>query len=316
MVKDIAAARLRRSSEDADMLERAAQQKASYYPPKILRSGEKILFPLRVVFGNQHPTVLDSLKAKRFAFRQKVLEKLQRLDGNQLLPVTVIEFYKRSEDKRIDKRRTVVFELRVREWIEALERDPTPVERDEEFVFGPSIRIESIDVNDKALRVRGSDPERFVIHSELHKGSCPFVYTYSARSGTWENQGHILYGRNSRDKEGGDEIEISDFNGRIRLRERDPETSFIDFVYVRAVKRDGTTELLLAKDHLLRKLDGHYLVLEQGQEVEVEFEMPVDPAAGSFVVGAHGYYVPYTEGTVVSAPDDERTTADGLRRAR
>ena len=45
--------------------------------------------------------------------------------------------------------------------------------------------------------------------------------------------------------------ELTRFDGSILIRERDPETSFIDQLYVKVVNHDGSETLLTPKDYKL-----------------------------------------------------------------
>jgi hypothetical protein len=124
-------------------------------------------------------------------------------------------------------------------------------------------------------------------------GSCPYVYTYSARQKSWLSEGVILYGYNSKLKESTDEIPIKRFNGKVLIREQDPEASFIDLMYVRAISADGSERVIYPTEPKLKSADGNYLQLRQGDQLVLEFPIPAGFAAEKYFLAASGYYVPY-----------------------
>ncbi len=83
------------------------------------------------------------------------------------------------------------------------------------------------------------------------------------------------------------------FDGRLIIKEEDPEQSFIDFVYIKVTLIDGREELLYPLNQALRLQDGNYLRMEQGQEIELQFDEPPQRFVRSFVIVSRGYYIPY-----------------------
>ncbi|MFZ0063677.1 MAG: hypothetical protein WAL47_16715, partial [Pyrinomonadaceae bacterium] len=174
-----------------------------------------------------------------------------------------------------------------------LNKPPQSQMREKEYVFGPSMSIESVIVDGVSYPFRQFDVSKLMISSSgAQIGSCPFVYTYSAR-GTWENEGHILYGRNGLLKESTDEKQLKRFDGRVIIKEEDPEESFIDFVYIKAKLVDGSERLLYPDNQALRFQDGNYLTMKQGQQIELQFEQPSDLFIISYSIVSRGYYIPY-----------------------
>lgn len=183
---------------------------------------------------------------------------------------------------------------------EALERiinkNKVDIPSSTEYVYGPSVSIESLEINRFGYLVRKFDPSKLLITSGYDSdgvGSCPYVYTYSARQKSWLSEGVILYGRDSRLKESTDEIALHRFNGRVLIQERDPEDSFIDSIYIRAVSADGKETIIYPQEPKLRVADGDYLQLRQGDRRILEFSVPAGLTAEKYFLVASGYYVPY-----------------------
>jgi len=74
---------------------------------------------------------------------------------------------------------------------------------------------------------------------------------------------------------------------------RDPETSFIDKLYIRAVNDDGSETILTPKNYKLGRVDQNYLVLRQGEQKRIDFVLPQGLGARKFILEARGYYIPY-----------------------
>lgn len=173
----------------------------------------------------------------------------------------------------------------------ALAKNPT-----REYVYGPSTAYLAVEVNGERTPIRSYDPTNLYAWGGLEVGSCPYIYTYSNNTNSWVNQGHILYNFVGKESEGFDEIELTDWNDHsVFLKELDPETSFIDHLYLRVVYDDGHEEIIPANDQLLHIVDGDYMVLNQGDSVEITFSaIKEEQGVQNVFVGAYGYYIPYT----------------------
>ncbi len=82
--------------------------------------------------------------------------------------------------------------------------------------------------------------------------------------------------------------------GRLWLREIEPETSYVDLIAVRLITAGGREIVLKSASPSLNADDGHYLILQQGDEHMLSFDVPPGalPARAAWVV-AVGYYVPH-----------------------
>ncbi len=149
--------------------------------------------------------------------------------------------------------------------------------------------IEPLDINNL------SDSERAAISDifEFNLGAaCPFVYTHNGSG--WAFDTSIIYEQVGAENERLQGRPLQHFDGRLLIREEEPETSSLDLVFVRVTLADGTTTDLYPDIPALREADDQYHVLHQGDELLLTFagfsalQSPV-----SYEVYAEGYYLPY-----------------------
>jgi uncharacterized membrane protein len=167
------------------------------------------------------------------------------------------------------------------------------VNLDKEYLLGPSIEIQTLEADRVEFPFRQFDSSRIVILDEYDSGSCPYVYTYSNTTKAWHNEGVILRGNVGKHRESLAEKELRFFDGRILLKEQDPEDTFIDSIFVRAIYADGRQFVAYPSNTSLRSIDGNRIRLRQGQQRLLSFEVPNTQNVRKFILTAVGYYVPY-----------------------
>jgi tetratricopeptide (TPR) repeat protein len=130
----------------------------------------------------------------------------------------------------------------------------------------------------------------------LGMAACPYVFTWDERNGGWTSDTTALYKLIGPEAERSQARRLARFDGRLWLRELEPETSYVDQLYVRVLTADGRWLVLAPDDPALAADDGNYLILRQGDERLLAFDLPPDalPIQQTWVV-AEGYYVPYIE---------------------
>ena len=110
---------------------------------------------------------------------------------------------------------------------------------------------------------------------------------------TWRWDTTILYNLVGQEREALQRRRLTRFDGRLLIREVEPETSFIDQLYVWVMGDDGEGQVLLPSLRVLQEADGQYLVLTQDEELLLTFDgYPSIPQATQVWVVAKGYYVP------------------------
>jgi tetratricopeptide (TPR) repeat protein len=134
--------------------------------------------------------------------------------------------------------------------------------------------------------------DRRIIPGYLEAGmACPYVYAHDPVTGEWNFQTTILYQLVNRE-----DIQmrpLAQFDGRLLIREEEPEISHINQLYVLAISSNGTLQTLEAQIDALKHRDGYYLVLHQGEEILVPLDgYPLDIDVDQWWVVATGYYEP------------------------
>jgi hypothetical protein len=127
-------------------------------------------------------------------------------------------------------------------------------------------------------------------------GACPYVFTYDARHHIWIPDTTIIYKLVGPEAEQLQARRLARFDGRLWLRELEPETSYVDQLYVRVLTSNGRWLVLVPDDPHLAADDGDYLILHQGDERLLIFDLAPDalPIQQAWAV-AEGYYVSYIE---------------------
>jgi hypothetical protein len=271
-----------RSREEGDAALKALNpEPQDLFPPKILAPNEKLVIPLEM------PMAYD----KETNFEVESLSTPP--DGNTRRKVT--SKLSATEKFTVTFGLSQTFDWETSRLLQVLNRPGENPLLDKEYLFGPAVGVESVYVDNVNYPFRQQDVSRVVVRAEGTIGSCPFVYTYSVEAGSWENEGHILYRQNSSFKEATVEKPLERFDGRILIKEIDPEVSFIDFIYIKAIGADGVERRLYPNSKPLRSHDGDYLRMKQGDQMEVSFEGLRDFTSSKYVLVARGYYLPFTK---------------------
>ncbi len=123
--------------------------------------------------------------------------------------------------------------------------------------------------------------------------ACPYIFSYDDQSHQWSVDTTILYKLVGPQAETTQARRLARFNGQLLLREVEAETSYVDMIAVRLIAADGREITLKLNDSLLSVADGHYLILHQGDQRVLTFNVPEGslPAREAWIV-ATGYYIP------------------------
>lgn len=121
---------------------------------------------------------------------------------------------------------------------------------------------------------------------------CPYVYTYDRQEGIWRWDTTILTGLDSQQREAFQRRPLQRFDGRLLIREVEPEHSYIDQIYIIEVDHQGRKTVLQPDLALVAEADQVYLELEQREEVLLHFpDYQGATALREVWVVAKGYYV-------------------------
>ncbi len=126
--------------------------------------------------------------------------------------------------------------------------------------------------------------------------ACPYVYSREVHTNIWRFETPILVDLRSETLKAEDTRRLKKFDGDLLIAEREPETSFIDQIFVTVVQKDGKIIRLNPSDPISQPSEGKPLItLPQGHSRIIHFidanKIVVDPIA--YYVTAVGYYVPY-----------------------
>jgi hypothetical protein len=129
--------------------------------------------------------------------------------------------------------------------------------------------------------------------------ACPYVFTFDPVSQSWVFDTSIIYDLVGPESEQQQWRKLEAFDGRLLIREVEPEISHLDQVYVVAVDSDGRETILTHDDALLQDADDNYLVMHQGDQFQLAFPayQQLDDVTEVWVV-AEGYYEPLWEITL------------------
>jgi tetratricopeptide (TPR) repeat protein len=120
---------------------------------------------------------------------------------------------------------------------------------------------------------------------------CPYVYTEDPLTGEWKFDTIILY--KVVDREAAQLRPLAQFNGRLLIREQEPEISYLNRLYVLAEMSDGSFQILEPDVEELKRADTDYIVLHQGEEILVSLQgYPLTGEVSQWWVMAVGYYTP------------------------
>jgi hypothetical protein len=291
ILRENSAGRLRSREDDKNFLNNQEPQRQALFPPQSLKPGEKILIPAEMILGFDR-------KIRPFVSDKLILPEAQSHLSNEIeneyqLDFPVYEVSHQPGSESVSSRTVDVY-VDSKDVQDILSNTTEMVSFDSEYLYGPSVEIEGLEVDKVKYPFRHFDPTKIVIYAETDTGSCPYVYTYASGSKTWLNEGVILYGRNSETKEAVDEKQLRMFDGRLLIREKDPEESSIDSIYLRVIAPDGGEVILYPRNSKLRYADSKYLRLKQGQQVVVDFDpLPNGYIVSKLILAAKGYYIPY-----------------------
>jgi len=279
--------RLRSRDENESMLSAREFEQKSYFTPEVLKPNEKFVIPIELLLANGTDEDLNEPRYTR-ATPSKVLNSLSKVDSVDLPVVTTEgEEWEGRPDQQVTVSTSVLMNM-----IRSHGENPN---LKKEFVFGSSQKIESVEVDGVTYPFRPLDTSVLVMSGGFMGASCPYIFTFSTEDNLWINEGTILTDLNGKWKESTDEKELTRFDGSILIRERDPETSYIDKLYIRAINHDGTETILAPKNNKLGRVDQNYLVLRQGEQERIDFVFPPELGGRKFILGARGYYIPYAK---------------------
>jgi hypothetical protein len=277
VARENSASRLRARDDDQQQLAQQQARPYRWFPPQDLKPGERIAVPLEITFKYDKDKNWDLYQIKQH-FDPAFLDELRSRFRQQTH--VIFSYYANQSEHTVEVPSDILAQL--------LDGPAPDLDLQKEYIFGPSTRVEGLEVDDADYPVREFDPRLVLIRSGNYTGSCPTVYTFPLQGDRWANEGRILYGAEGREKEGPYSLTLTEFDGRVVVREEEHETTFIKRIYVSTTDRSGRKEVYYPTNwHSLRR-KGEYLQLNQGDSIELQF--PGAANHGAIRLIADGFY--------------------------
>jgi hypothetical protein len=270
---------LRSREDDQAQLGHSELQSYRWFSPEDLRPSETIAVPLEITFK------YDEDKNWDLVHLEKDSDSKSRDDVRSLLlqyDTVRFHYYSNGSEQQVGAPADSLIRL--------MDRPEEDFGLRKEYIYGPSTRLEALEVDDAVYPVRQFDPRLVVIRSGNASGSCPFVYVHSGENDTWIREGRILYGANGPKKESFDSLKLGKFDGRVMLREQEPETTFVKTIYLSARDAAGKKRLYDPTNWDSIRRNREYVELRQGESIELRF--PISEGMSELKLFVEGFYQP------------------------
>jgi hypothetical protein len=281
------------------MVKSGIKKEDSWIPPQFnLDPGQSIMIPLSIffttsdrkieprsdLFYNQFSNVLSNLP----------LTKQKELVNNKV----VLELGYHDDEEEIKQQSYAVLRtIRQNSFLfDSSFQAINKAIRNNIFYFGPSYKLESVELNNERYPIREYNPGvRFITAAPVEYlveglGSCPFAFSATESGLTLERV--ILLNQNSEAKFNYDTIMLKHFTCKMKVKELDPEQSHIDFIKVLEVTAMGERIDHLVDVPELKKSDQDFKVLNQGESIALDFSCSAKLDSKYWLI-SKGYYVPY-----------------------
>jgi len=155
-------------------------------------------------------------------------------------------------------------------------------------------KVDSVNVNNINYPIRKENDISISFYDFIDEGSCPYVYTKN-KNDEWMVENHIIYGFNSKSKESVDELLLNRFDGKILIKENDPETSYLDYVAIKYVSPTNKEIIYLSDKKELGLKDEKYFKMDQGDSIILDFKFDKGiKQNGKYYLISKGYYLTYS----------------------
>ncbi|MGK7954819.1 MAG: hypothetical protein AB4063_06095 [Crocosphaera sp.] len=165
------------------------------------------------------------------------------------------------------------------------------------FAVGSIINLQSIKINGKNMKISSpSDEPTVYISAFLQGGSCPYLMVYDSKKDTWVDKGTILSTRKSKPIKHQEFHPIGNHVSKFRIEERESEITYIDSLSIlyKNPDIDKVKEIVYPMEEL-KEVDNKYLLLHQGESLDIELEKLIPTNASNITLKINGYYEPIRE---------------------
>lgn len=164
------------------------------------------------------------------------------------------------------------------------------------FAVGSFINLDSITVDSKKLKLNPplNDTTKLAASKHYMAGSCPYLSVKHKKTKRWEELGTVLYGRSTVNLQDFETHYLGDNIESFRLEEREEEVAYLDSLsvtYFDPISQE-TYEVELNLPDVMKKVDGQYHLMKQGDSVEINLRKVLPVNAQRIQVKVNGYYLP------------------------
>lgn len=274
---------IRTEEEDRNRLAQSPLAEKSLYPEQVLKPNEQIVVPIALLLSYSdysNPPENTPIYTELGGDLPASARNREFTGPLRLIPKNLSDI-----DRDIGRMEPV----RVEQLVEKTGELSPEIKYD--FVFGPSMTIESVQVNGSAFPFRQRDPESITIKNDYARGCCPYVLTYSQARSAWETEGEILRNLRGKSRETRDSRDLVNFDGRVIIEERkSSEIAFVNELFAVVNRADGSAEVLKPDDPVLEERDDRYVVLRKGERKMVAFPSYQAHAGDRIKLVSAGYF--------------------------
>jgi hypothetical protein len=170
------------------------------------------------------------------------------------------------------------------------------------YSYGPAVTLKGIVLSGKPIEFDRPLANFSEIVADPGYGSCPFVYAYDDTEREWVNHGKIIDAASSPAKETTERRDFVGLNTRFKIREEEPELTFVNRVRLELTLTDGRVITLKPRNRLRPEGLNHIEKIKYGAEREYDFELPLNLSGDAVVTSSFavtGFYVRYSDASLI-----------------
>lgn len=160
------------------------------------------------------------------------------------------------------------------------------------FAVGSILNLNLVKVDGQIIEIDPpSDEPTIYVSPYLQAGSCPYLVVYNYQKNYWIELGTILSGREIKLLQGDEIHSLGDKVSSIKIEEREQEVSYIDalsILYIEPTTEENKEVIYPMPE--LKKVDGDYFILHQGESFEINLEELIPANASDIKLNINGYY--------------------------
>jgi hypothetical protein len=282
VIETVTSPRLRAEPEHPELYSFSNEESSGYYPLKVLHKGEQLVIPVQLSLHNYEGSTYSSLPMEKECYDtywERWEEETAKLDDKSR--IGILTHYLGNE--------------LMTKMLSSLRKLPQSPPFDKKFNFGAEIRVRKVVVDGIDYPAREDSHDDITIVAGNEAGSCPYLFVRFDEANGWERHGVILERADSQDKEAFEIVQLRDLPARIRISEREPERTYLNYATMKVEHSSGEVSVFSPSDARLHQNDGEYVVLEQGQGFDLIFpglEKFVEHTSVALEIG--GYYDSYS----------------------